>query len=150
MTILVKWDPIKVARDMEEQMVNGEYLFHVDECLSQSQIKSFFSRLAAKQRNDQVDVEQAVEIDSAASSSPVKHDVDVDGEQIKFGNIGDFDNDVVDDSELQSSSWHQLVDEARTILEDSSRGNDFSEHSIEATDSYRTKLRSKPKSKHQY
>lgn len=150
MSILVKWDPIKVARDMEDQMINGEYLFHVDECLSQSQIKSFFSRLAAKQRNSQIDVEQPIQIDSTPSSLSVNRDVDPDDERIEIINIGGFNDDVIDESEFQSFSWHQLVDEAKALLGRSSINDDLSVHSIEGTDSYRSKLRSKPKSEQQH
>ena len=49
----MKWDPARVAQDMEMLTVNASYVFDQDECLSQGQIKSYFSRLALKQRSQQ-------------------------------------------------------------------------------------------------
>ncbi|CAF1482669.1 unnamed protein product [Adineta ricciae] len=46
----MKWDPARVALEMETLTSNGSYLFTNDECLTQGQIKSYFSRLVVKQR----------------------------------------------------------------------------------------------------
>ncbi|CAF4148222.1 unnamed protein product, partial [Rotaria sp. Silwood1] len=43
---IVKWDPARVAEDMEMLTSNGSSVFNNDECLTQAQIKSYFSRLA--------------------------------------------------------------------------------------------------------
>ncbi|CAF4541313.1 unnamed protein product, partial [Rotaria sp. Silwood2] len=54
----MKWDPARVAEDMEMLTSNGSYVFNNDECLTQAQIKSYFSRLAVKQRTMQQVLDQ--------------------------------------------------------------------------------------------
>lgn len=135
-TDVVKWDPAKVAREMEEQTINGDYLFHVEECLSQSQIKSFFSRLAAKQRTSQIDVNQSVETDFVSASTSLSVN-----EAVRGGSP-DASEDVFDDSELQLSIWNQWAGEAKTILESSSTTTDLVSPSHQDEQSYRRKHRS--------
>ncbi|CAF1259215.1 unnamed protein product [Rotaria sp. Silwood1] len=55
---IVKWDPARVAEDMEMLTSNGSSVFNNDECLTQAQIKSYFSRLAVKQRTMQQVLDQ--------------------------------------------------------------------------------------------
>src|SRR5437868_6144047 len=66
---IVKWDPIRVSLDMEMMTSNGSYVFHHDECLTPSQIKSYFSRLSVKQRSKQQVFSSQTQTSTASSSS---------------------------------------------------------------------------------
>ncbi|CAF4788457.1 unnamed protein product, partial [Rotaria magnacalcarata] len=54
---------------MEMLTSNGNYVFNNDECLTQGQIKSYFSRLAVKQRTMQQVLDQQTSSSSTSSSS---------------------------------------------------------------------------------
>jgi hypothetical protein len=112
----VKWDPAQVALDMEMLTSNGSYAFDNDECLSQSQIKSYFSRLALKQRSNEPDISRQPTINTLSVHliSPMKtsqinpfimdttYQLDSDEEQ--------------DERDLDIYTWRQVRDNALTAL----------------------------------
>ncbi len=144
----MKWDPTRVAADMEMLTSNDSYVFNSDECLTQGQIKSYFSRLALKQRTIQQVLDQPTTSSSMSSSS------------ISLGTISTSDikstdtismnesngSEETDDRDLEVYSWRQMLDEARNILEHSSISSATSTSSI-VSDSLSSTPSSKKKSK---
>jgi hypothetical protein len=119
---VVKWDPVKVASDMETMTINGSYVFNNDECLTQAQIKSYFSRLAAKQRSMKRVADQQ-STPSIISSSPSTIDTS-NMDNTKLSNTitldESSDSEEIDHRDLEMYSWRQVLDEARVILDHSS------------------------------
>ena len=120
---IVKWDPAKVAIDMETQTSNGEYIFSNDECLTHSQIKSYFSRLAIKQRSPKTNIDGQDLLSTVFSSkTPMNqtHTDDMNVNLIDPTPLTDDDEDAIDDRELQVYAWRHIVDEAKNTIEHSS------------------------------
>ncbi|CAF4127583.1 unnamed protein product, partial [Rotaria magnacalcarata] len=111
----MKWDPARVALDMEMLTSNGSYVFNNDECLTQGQIKSYFSRLALKQRSGQ-----------QTSNLTIAGNIKLNDTSIIDASN---DNEETDDRELEVYSWRHVVDEARNILDGSSPFSALSSHS---------------------
>ncbi|CAF2072455.1 unnamed protein product [Rotaria magnacalcarata] len=111
----MKWDPARVALDMEMLTSNGSYVFNNDECLTQGQIKSYFSRLALKQRSGQ-----------QTSNLTIAGNIKLNDTSIIDASN---DNEETDDRELEVYSWRHVVDEARNILDGSSPFSVLSSHS---------------------
>ena len=119
---IVKWDPARVALDMEMLTSNGNYVFESDECLTQRQIKRYFSRLALKQRSmQQVSDQQTTAMPTVSSSSSTTVSSTND---FKSPNTAATDesseNEEIDGRELEIYSWRHVLDEAKDILHNSS------------------------------
>ncbi|CAF1460275.1 unnamed protein product, partial [Rotaria sordida] len=118
----MKWDPARVTEDMEMLTSNGGYVFNNDECLTQAQIKSYFSRLAVKQRTMQQVPDQHTISNSISSSSTSLSTINTS--DIKSMDTISMDelnhSEETDDRDLEVYSWCQMLDEARNILENSS------------------------------
>ncbi|CAF4216884.1 unnamed protein product [Adineta steineri] len=107
----MKWDPATVALDMETLTNNGNYVFSNDECLTQSQIKSYFSRLVVKQRTTQRTFDQQTTPSNQSSSTTI-NTVDT---QLSTTDES-TDDEEVDERDLKMYSWRQLLDEARVVM----------------------------------
>ena len=120
---VVKWDAAKVVLDMEMLTSNGSYVFSNDECLKQEQIKSYFSRLALKQRSMQEDSYQPTKPTPISTSSSVFTNSN-NTSNMKFSDMSTVDkfneSEETDDRDLEVYSWRQVLDEARGILNVSS------------------------------
>jgi len=116
----VKWDPARVAQEMEIMVQNGSFVFDYTEWLTSNQIKSYFSRMAAKQRLQQ----QTPQTSSSAvlhTSTPTTF-IDSDQKLLTTPAIRDVDeieddDEEVDDRELIKYSWRQMLDEAKDLLD---------------------------------
>ncbi|CAF1459416.1 unnamed protein product [Rotaria sordida] len=117
-TLVVKWDPVRVALDMEMLMSNGCYVFHHDECLTQGQIKSYFSRLANEQRSVQQIFSQETPTNITSYSSSSISGINTNNTKLNDTTITDEsnDNEDIDDRDLEVYSWHQMLDEARVVF----------------------------------
>lgn len=117
----MKWDPVRVAADMEMLTCNGDYVFHHDELLTPTQIKSYFSRLSVKQRSMQQTFSQQMLTNTPSSSSSSMRTTDINSvksnQTIDLDEPDDLEN--VDDRDLYVYSWRQIVDQARDILDQS-------------------------------
>ena len=107
---------------MEMLTSNGNYVFESDECLTQRQIKSYFSCLALKQRSmQQVSDQQTTAMPTVSSSSSTTVSSTND---FKSPNTAAMDesseNEEIDDRELEIYSWRHVLDEAKDILHNSS------------------------------
>ncbi|CAF4571938.1 unnamed protein product [Rotaria sp. Silwood2] len=106
---------------METLTSNGSYVFNNDECLTQTKIKSYFSRLAVKQRTMQQVLDQQTTSNSISSSSTSLSTINTN--DIKSTNTISMaelnDSEEADDRDLEVYSWRQMLDEARNILENS-------------------------------
>ncbi|CAM4748031.1 unnamed protein product [Rotaria magnacalcarata] len=114
----MKWDPSRVALDMEVLTNNGTYVFNNDECLSQGQVKSYFSRLALKQRSmEQVSDEQTKKKAISHSSSTTNSNAT----NLQSNNTtitSEFDEmEEIDTRDLEVYSWRQILDETKKILD---------------------------------
>ena len=114
----MKWDPARVAQDMEMLTDNGSYAFDQNECLSQGQIKSYFSRLALKQRSQQ-QISSQQQTQSTHSTPKIALSVpmrdNTQSSSTTTTNDTDTDEDE-DDRDLNVYSWRQMVDQARSNL----------------------------------
>ena len=110
---IVKWDPAKVSVEMEMAATNGNFVFESDECLSVSQIKSYFSRLATKQRSTK---------ESTTMKSSTIEKVDIDDSQTSNESTDNesTDDDDVDERDLDSYTCRQTFNDARAVLDRSS------------------------------
>ena len=117
----VKWDPVRVASDMEVLTTNGSYVFHHEECLTSSQIKSYFSRLTAKQRSTSQAFNSKPQVNTLSSSSSSSSS---NTNNTTYGDLNSFDelneDEHIDDRDLETYSWRYMVDEARLVLDHSS------------------------------
>ena len=144
--LLVKWDPTRVALDMEALTNNGSYVFTTDECLTQGQIKSYFSRLATKQRTAKrtPDSQTSSRILSSSSASATKTNTT----DIQFTNTIDTDelndDDDIDERDLEMYTWRRVLDEARVIVDRSLNDSTTSSNSTPTTK--RKSTTDKPKS----
>ncbi|CAF1611291.1 unnamed protein product [Rotaria magnacalcarata] len=114
----MKWDPSRVALDMEVLTNNGTYVFNNDECLNQGQVKSYFSRLALKQRSmEQVSDEQTKKKAISHSSSTTNSNAT----NLQSNNTtitSEFDEmEEIDTRDLEVYSWRQILDETKKILD---------------------------------
>jgi hypothetical protein len=118
----VKWDPARVAQDMEMLTLNGSYAFDQNECLSQGQIKSYFYCLALRQRSQQ-HISSQQQTQSTHSTPQIALSVpmrdNTQSSSTTRTNDTDTDEDE-DDRDLNVYSWRQMVDQARSNLGTSS------------------------------
>jgi hypothetical protein len=138
----VKWDPARVALDMELLTSNGSYVFSNEECLSQGQIKSYFSRLAVKQRSVRQDFNQQTTSNITSSSSPSMSILNTSNAKSSGTTAIDEseDNDEVDHRDLEVYAWRQMLDEARDIIDRSSISSTTSNSSTATNASSKRKL----------
>lgn len=123
----MKWDPVNVSLEMEMITSNGNFVFTSEECLSAPQIKSYFSRLAAKQRSTKtaVDQQQSTSSSTTASSLTTTTITNVNSQgNSQLTAQESFDNDdETDERDLDAYVWRQALDEARVILDHSSNSS---------------------------
>lgn len=115
----MKWDPARVASDMEVITKNGSYVFHHEECLSSSQIKSYFSRLTAKQRSTPQVIHSHSQVSMLSSSSSSSNSGNtINTTNVDKNNLDESnEDDYIDDRDLETYSWRHMVDEARLVLD---------------------------------
>ncbi|CAF1174941.1 unnamed protein product [Adineta ricciae] len=116
----MKWDPAKVALEMETSTSNGNYIFTNDECLTQGQIKSYFSRLAAKRRTAHPSPDGNT--NSSVKSSPSTFTSTIENNNTQSESLADVDESSDDDEvdnerDLEIYSWRNILDEARGIID---------------------------------
>lgn len=115
----MKWDPARVALEMETMVSNGCFVFDYTEWLTANQIKSFFSRMTVKQRTSQQKSYSQVSIIS--TTTPQSTRSNIAGNLLSSGDVANIDeeytDDESDDRELQVYSWRQMLDEARGVLD---------------------------------
>ena len=114
----MKWDPARVASDMEVLTNNGSYVFHHEECLTSSQIKSYFSRLTVKQRSTSQIFHSQSQVNTLSSSSSSFSSSNTINSTYRDTNRFDElnEDDHIDDRDLEVYSSRYLVDEARLVL----------------------------------
>ena len=107
---------------MEMMKSNGNYVFNNDECLTQGQIKDYFSRLAVKRRSMQQVFDQQPTPSTILSSPSIIGTFNMDSTNPSSTITLDesSESDEIDDCDLEMYSWRQILDEARVILDNSS------------------------------
>jgi hypothetical protein len=103
---------------METLTMNGSYVFDQNECLSQGQIKSYFSRLALKQRSQQqISSQQQTQSASSTPKTPLRVLIGDNMQSSSATTTNDSGTDEdEDDRDLNVYSWRQMVDQARSSL----------------------------------
>jgi hypothetical protein len=107
-----------VAEDMEMLTIHGSYVFDQSECLTQGQIKSYFSRLTLKQRSQQqVSSQQQIKSTPSTQTEPLKTSI---GNSLSSATTTTMDesedDEAEDDRDLDVYAWRQMVDQARSTI----------------------------------
>ncbi|CAF2994383.1 unnamed protein product [Rotaria sp. Silwood2] len=115
----MKWDSARVSLDMEMLTSNGGYVFNSDECLTQGQIKSYFSRLSLKQQSTEPIVGQQTA--SIIASFSLSFTGSTDTKNIKSNDMSNIDesddSEQIYDRELEVYLWRHVLDGTRNILD---------------------------------
>ena len=98
----LKWDPSAVEDEMHKAMEDGEYLFEPSQCLSSTQIKSFFSRLTQKRRKQ------------SQTSNGTQAEQERDGTTTDEENDDDAYHDSLDHAELMQESMEILSEKYKS------------------------------------
>jgi hypothetical protein len=147
----VKWDPPKVALDMEILTNNGNYVFNNDECLTQGQIKSYFSRLVTKRRTTNPTSDQQATsgaTPSSSTSTTTNNTVNTRSKRT-IDEDESTDDEEIDERDLEIYSWRNVLDEARDVIDRSTNATATTSASTTPTTKRKLVVNTSKQNKHE-